>query len=192
MLRPCTIFGDMRLRFFPRPIRAAVIAILILASSSCAPTTAPTLFVPPTEAPQIVPATQPTATSTPTIVPTPILPTPTSTPPCTNNLTFTRDATIPDGTTVTAGQSIDKQWLVVNSGTCNWDSGYRLKLIGGNAMGAAAEQALYPARAGAQVTLRIIFTAPSAAGDYQGDWQAIAPDGTAFGDPVSIKITVSP
>ncbi len=192
-LRPYIIFGDMRHRFFPRSNRIAVISILILALSSCAPTSTPTPFVAPTEAPQLLQAAQPTAIiSTPTIVPTPILPTPTSTPPCTNNLTFDRDVTIQDGTTVTPNQSIDKRWLVTNSGTCNWDSSYHLKLIGGDAMGAAAEQALYPARAGAQVTLRIIFAAPSTAGDYQGDWQAIAPDGTAFGDDVSIKISVSP
>lgn len=191
-MSPLQFSGDMRLRFFSRSIRLAVISISILALSSCAPTSTPTLFVPPTEAPQLIPAAQPTANSTPTIVSTQIVVTPTVTPPCTNNLTFVKDVTIPDGTTVTPNQSIDKQWLVTNSGTCNWDSKYHLKLISGNAMGAANEQTLFPARAGAQVTLRIVFTALSTAGDYQSVWQAIAPDGTAFGDPVSIKISVSP
>ncbi len=182
----------MRLRFFPHSLRLAVIAIFILALSSCAPTSTPTFFVPPTEAPQLIPAIQPTIGITPTIAPTQIVVTPTATPPCTNNLTFVKDVTIPDGTTVTSSQSLDKQWLVTNSGTCNWDSDYHLKLIGGNAMGAAAEQVLYPARAGAQVTLRIVFTGPATAGDYQSVWQAVAPDGTAFGDEVSIKVSVSP
>lgn len=182
----------MRLRFFPRSLWPAITAIFILALSSCAQTSTPTFFVPPTEAPPLVLAAQPTTDLTPTVIPTQIVVIPTPTFACTNNLTFIKDVTIPDGTTVTPNQSIDKQWLVTNSGTCNWDSDYHLKLIGGNAMGAATEQVLFPARAGAQVTLRIVFTAPSTAGDYQSVWQAIAPDGTAFGDPVSIKISVSP
>ena len=57
-------------------------------------------------------------------------------------------------------------------------------------MGAPPVQALYPARGGTQAKLRILFTAPQAAGGYQSSWQAIAPDGTAFGIPVNIQITV--
>ncbi len=99
---------------------------------------------------------------------------------------------MPDGTSVTPGEKIDKQWLVTNVGTCNWDAAYRLKLISGDAMGAPAEQALYPARAGTQATLRIVFTAPQAAGNYVTVWQAVAPDGSAFGQTVTLQINVAP
>jgi hypothetical protein len=85
---------------------------------------------------------------------------------------------------------VDKQWLVTNSGTCNWDSKYRLKWVGGDPLGAAAEQALYPARAGTEVTLRILFTAPAEPGTYGSTWQAFDPDGIAFGDPVYVEIVV--
>ena len=77
----------------------------------------------------------------------------------------------------------------MNSGTCDWDSRYRLKLMDGSAM-EAAEQALYPARAGAQATLRILFTAPSDTGTYKSTWQAFGPGGDVFGDPVYIQIIV--
>lgn len=100
--------------------------------------------------------------------------------------------TVEDGTVVAPGARIDKQWLVTNSGTCSWDSRYRLKLIGGDALGAQTEQALYPARAGTQLTLQIIFTAPLEAGTYSSAWQAYGPAGDAFGDFVSINIIVSP
>jgi len=59
-------------------------------------------------------------------------------------------------------------------------------------MGAQIEQALYPARAGTQAKIRVLFTAPQDAGIYQSAWQAVAPDGTLFGDPFSINITVGP
>ena len=125
---------------------------------------------------------------TSTIVPTPtVIPTPT---PCTNGLTFVKDITVSDNTPFGPGQSVDKQWLVTNSGTCNWDSRYRLKLIDGPALGAATGQALYPARAGEQATLRILFTAPADTGTYTSTWQAFGPSGEAFGDTIYIQIVV--
>jgi hypothetical protein len=112
--------------------------------------------------------------------------------PCFNNLEFISDVTIPDGTTVSIGSTIDKQWVVNNSGSCNWDSGYRLKWISGDPMGANQEQFLYPARAGTEVTLRILFTAPAAEGTYESAWQAYGSNGIAFGDPIYMKIVVIP
>jgi hypothetical protein len=100
------------------------------------------------------------------------------------------DVTVPDGTVVLLGTSVDKQWKVTNSGTCNWDSTYRLKWVGGDPLGAATEQALYPARAGTQAILQIFFTAPNVAGTYGSTWQAFDPSGNAFGDTVYMEIVV--
>lgn len=180
-------------RFFTRPSLLAVLLTLIFASA-CAPQTTPTPFRPPT---QLAP-TQLLATTTPvpalfTSVPT----TPTATitvtvpGPCTNNLSFLDDITIEDNTSVLPNETIDKQWLVENSGTCNWDSTYRLKWIGGDPMGAEQEQMIFPAHAGAQVTLRILFTAPATEGPYESAWQAVDPNGNVFGDLIFIKIIVS-
>jgi hypothetical protein len=88
------------------------------------------------------------------------------------------------------GTKLDKQWLVQNNGDCNWDTRYRLRLISGDALGASAEQALYPARAGTQATLRILFTAPQVTGEYISEWQAYNADGIAFGKSFFIKIEV--
>ena len=110
--------------------------------------------------------------------------------PCTNDLTFVQDLTIPDDTVVPPTGSIDKQWLVVNSGSCDWDSSYRLKLVGGDPLSTSVEQSLYPARAGTQAALRILFTAPQEVGVYQSVWQAFAPDGSAFGSTIFMQIVV--
>jgi hypothetical protein len=115
---------------------------------------------------------------------------PTLTPTCTDNLTFVRDVTIPDGTVVAPGSLLDKQWLIQNSGDCNWDSGYHLRLISGNALGASTDQALYPARSGTQATERILFTAPQEAGEFISEWQAFNSNGIAFGESFFIKIVV--
>lgn len=115
---------------------------------------------------------------------------PTTTPSCSNNLLFIEDLTIPDGTLVTPGASIEKQWKVENNGTCNWDERYRVKLIAGVEMGAKVDQALYPARSGTQSTIRIVFTAPDEIGNYRSAWQAFSPEDLPFGDPFFIEIVV--
>ena len=130
-------------------------------------------------------------TEQPTEIPTTIWPAGlTPTPICTDNLVFIRDVTIPDGTLEAPGSTLYKQWLVQNSGDCNWDARYRLRLIFGDALGASTEQALYPARAGTQATLRILFTAPQEAGEYISEWQAFDANGIAFGESFFIKIEV--
>lgn len=174
------------------PSRQLILLFILLLTSSCDSQPAPTPFRPPTSIPpsQIVLTSTPLATITAEI-PTQIIIsiTPTSTI-CTNVLSFLDDVTVEDGTTFLPNDSIDKQWLIKNDGTCDWDSTYKLKWVGGDSMGANTEQPLYPARAGTQATLRILFTAPTTAGEYESIWQAVDSDGNFFGDVVIIKIIV--
>lgn len=179
------------LRFFLN--RQLILLTGIFALQACAPLPAPTPFRPPTS----VPPTQPLPTTTPVPALFTPLPTPTvtATPAagsCANDLAFLDDITVDDGTSFLPGAAIDKQWLVQNSGACHWDSTYRLKWVGGDPMGAAQEQFLYPARAGTQATLRVLFTAPAEAGSYESTWQAVDSNGNFFGDWISIKIVVAP
>lgn len=184
-------------RRLPR-IVSAFILILLWTLPAClppwgAPTAAPTFFRPPSglASPTTPPSDLSPAAPSPIVIPTETF-TPTPIPPCTDELTWLADLTFADDTTVLPGQSMDKQWLVQNSGACDWDARYRLRNINGETLGAPAEIPLYPARAGAQVTLRIVFTAPSASGTYRSEWQAVNPDGKVFGDTVYIQIVVGP
>ena len=183
------------LRLMPR--RYLLLFLLILISTSaCSSITTPTPFIPPTsQAPLIEPNL--------IIIPSPtndqvrIVPLPTIIPTidqtnCVNNLTFLEDLTIPDNSFISFGAAIDKQWRVENSGTCNWTSEYRLRHTGGASIGAPEEVALFPARSGTQAIIQITFTAPFEEGLYDSAWQAFDPDGLPFGDPVYIRIIVSP
>ena len=171
------------------------IYLILVSLSACSSIPTPTPFRPPTaQAPLIEPTfiIQPTkqvvvvqASPFPTILPT-VDPT-----DCFNNLRFINDITVPDNQFTTFGSTIDKQWLVENSGTCNWSSSYRLKHLGGATLGAPEEVMLYPARAGTQAAIQIIFTAPFTDGVYESAWQAFDPSGNAFGDPIYIRITVA-
>lgn len=111
-------------------------------------------------------------------------------PNCNDNLRFITDRTIPDGTVVAPNSSLDKQWEVENTGTCNWDERYHLRLVGGPDMSAQTIQALFPARAGSRAVLRIQMTAPAKSGSYQGAWRAYNASDKAFGDVVYIDIVV--
>jgi hypothetical protein len=98
-------------------------------------------FVPPTI------AASPPPTPTLSLAASPL---PTTTPACPDNQTYLTVLTVPDGTEVAAGSTIDKRWPVQNSGTCNWDERYHFKLLNGPAMGAPEDEALFPARAGSK------------------------------------------
>jgi hypothetical protein len=182
-----------RSRFVLRTGLSTAILILILASA-CSPAATPTPFMPPTApAPLIEPtfiiqSTQEIVVIQSTPVPT-IFPT-VNPADCSNDLSFLQDLTIPDNTATTFGLALDKQWLVENNGTCNWNADYRLRNIAGASLGAPAEIALYPARAGRQATIQILFTAPFAEGVYESGWQAVDPAGNSFGEPIYLRIVV--
>jgi hypothetical protein len=178
-------------------LRAGSLAVvlILLALSACSPASTPTPFRPPTIEPPLIEPTfilQPTKqvvviqpTPLPTVVPT------VNPQDCSNNLHFVDDVTVRDNSFITYGASVDKQWLVENNGTCNWNASYRLKHLGGAELGAPEEVMLYPARAGTQATIQIIFTAPFTDGVYESAWQAFDPKGNPFGDPIYIRITVA-
>ena len=112
---------------------------------------------------------------------------------CTDSLKYQADLTYPDDTIVKPGQALQKQWRILNDGTCDWDATYLLKLVEGYpALAAASPMALYPARAGTKFTLSVNFTAPSDTGTYKTVWQATNPQGVAFGEQIYMEIIVKP
>jgi hypothetical protein len=165
-----------RIPYYLTPI--FIISFLLSGCSSLFPTQP--VFVPPT----LAATSRAIQTPLPTTLPA------TPTPSCINNLAYISDLTLPDGTFVNPGESLDKRWQVENTGTCNWEEGYTLRLITGPEMGGVPEHHLYPARAGTEAVIRIIYTAPAEPGIYRSAWQAYDPNGQAFGDPIFIEIIV--
>ncbi len=178
----------MTLRLFLR--RNWILLFVLCFVQACAPAPAPSApFRPPSAAPPT--PLSPTATRVPPTPTTLALPTPTTEASvCENELTFLDDLAIADNSVFSPGETINKRWLAENSGTCNWDASYKLLWVGGERLGAAEEQALYPAKAGTQATLQIIFIAPEESGIYQTVWQAADADGNLFGDKVYMQIIV--
>jgi len=144
--------------------------------------------------------TIPISTQAPTpVVELQVVPVPTESPAslsaaptaiCSNDAEFLEDLTLPDGTLVLPGAALDKRWLILNRGGCDWGPEYRLVQIGDSRIQGPRELALYPAVAGGQATWQVPLVAPLEEGEYISRWQAQAPDGTPFGDEVYVLIVV--
>ena len=116
---------------------------------------------------------------------------PTQVANCTNDLDFIEDLSIPDGTQLAPSKAVLKEWKLRNSGTCNWNSEYSVRLTSGDALGVEPMLALIPARYGTEAVVSITFTTPSEPGRYSATWRAHGPDGEPFGEWFTIEIAVT-
>ncbi len=109
---------------------------------------------------------------------------------CNDAAQFLEDLTVPDGTEVQPGESIDKRWSVKNVGGCDWGPGYELVHIGSDPFEGPDLLALYPAKSGANAVWRVELLAPQEPGNYVSRWQARNPEGVVFGDVVYLLVIV--
>lgn len=139
---------------------------------------------------------RPTATPGTTPLP-PSTAAPITGPNCVNNAQFVADVTIPDGTTVVAGQPFEKRWRYRNTGTCTWNNSYRLVQITGSSITMNSQIVnLPPAVPNQEVEIRVTLTVNPGTplgSEVRADFELRAPDNTAFGsDPPYVRlITVS-
>ncbi len=108
---------------------------------------------------------------------------------CSLRADFVADVTIPDGTIVPASGPFVKTWRVKNSG-CAWDSGLTLVWASGEQMGAVSPALAPIAATGATVDLSVPMTAPATPGAHVGEWRLRAPNGSLFGDKLTVVINV--
>jgi len=104
---------------------------------------------------------------------------------------FVTDITVPDGTTVKAGQSFTKTWRLRNAGTCAWSAGYRLAFVGGEALGGTSVLLGKAVPPNGQTDISVTLKAPTANGTFKGDWRMHNASNVAFGSTVYVVITVS-
>lgn len=123
---------------------------------------------PPTSTPGGPPATNTSVPPTFTPLPTNTnQPTPTT--EC-DKAQFISDVTVPDGTSIVAGQAFTKTWRIKNIGTCTW-AGYSLVFDSGDSMGGVASSAIANTPPGGTVDISIDLTAPATLGNYRGYWR---------------------
>jgi len=112
------------------------------------------------------------------------------TPGC-YGLHFVLDVNIPDNTVMTPAQVFTKSWLVENSGTCDWQPGFKVVLIGGVAMGGSPFTVAQVVKPGGRIQVSIKMAAPTnQTGIVQGTWKMSDASETRFGDYMSVVIVV--
>lgn len=147
-------------------------------------------------APTMTPPASPTVTPTLSLLPTLPLstqavntPVVATTASC-NKLLYVSDVTVPDNTAVTPGQTFTKTWRVQNSGSCAWAVGYKLSLIGGDAIGGQTVTLTTSVAAGSSYDISVPMTAPSKAGKLTGSWRMSDAAGVYFGDTLTVVVVV--
>jgi hypothetical protein len=113
-----------------------------------------------------------------------------ATPSC-YRLRYVRDVTIPDNTPMTPAEVFTKTWLVENSGLCAWRSGFKLILVGGEAMGGSPFTVSQTTNPGDRIEVSIKMVAPpNETGVTQGTWRMSDENGTLFGDALTVVIDI--
>ncbi|GIK56346.1 MAG: SH3 domain-containing protein [Chloroflexi bacterium] len=117
---------------------------------------------------------------------------------CTNSAALVSDVSVPDGTQFAPNTGFNKIWRIKNTGTCTWDTSYKMVHAGGHLLGAVST--FFPLRDSVQpghtVDLTINMVSPDAPNTYQSDWKLQDAQGQFFGvgrnnSPFWVKIVVS-
>lgn len=162
----------------------------------------PTDTLAPTFTNTVPPTETPTNTSSPTITNTA-----TNTPiPC-NRAEFVSDITVNDGDDYFLNSSFTKTWRLMNTGSCDWTSSYRVVFVSGDQMGAPSSKKFTNniISNGSTVDISVNLTAPSTVGNYKSYFKLQDGNGNVFGigpngdtsfwveiDAVKINLIVTP
>ena len=90
---------------------------------------------------------------------------------CIDLFAFDGDVTIQDDAPFEPGAAVVKIWRLINTGSCNWNSGYSLTFLRGDQMGAPLSVPINRiVEPGGVIDVRVDMVAPEALGTYRGDW----------------------
>jgi len=138
-------------------------------------------------------ATLPTspATSTPLPTSTPLETNALSPTPSCYRLKYGGDVTIPDNTSMNPADVFTKTWRVQNSGLFAWRPGFKLVLVGGDAMGGSPFTLAQAVNPGDKIEVSVKMAAPTdQTGAITGAWRMTDENGTFFGDTLTVVITI--
>ncbi len=127
----------------------------------------------------------PTPTPAPTSTPAPP-------PACIDGLALVQHLNLDPSTSpqMNPGQKFTKSWRVKNTGTCTWNTGYKLVFAHGDRMGGNPVAVAREVQPGEAYDINLDLVAPLNAGTYQGFWQMQNASGQNFGERLSVRITV--
>ncbi|MBI9050812.1 MAG: hypothetical protein JEZ00_15435 [Anaerolineaceae bacterium] len=170
-------------------IHTAVVLTLTAEAASFSPTPQPTSTT--TLTPTPVPSQTPVQKSATLVSLNPVVTTSNNTANGCNDSVYVSDVTIPDGTTLAAGEAFTKTWSLKNTGSCNWEADYKLVFISGESMGANDTVIGTVVNTGFSGSVSVKMVAPSTDGTYYSYWRLADKAGNRFGGQVYVMIKVS-
>jgi len=105
-----------------------------------------------------------------------------------------KDETIPDGSTVVAGEKVMKTWLLQNTGKSYWPRGTKLVFVGGQLRPVDDEEPpMVPSAAPQEIVeVSVKLDVPPIPGRYVGYYRLChGPENTAFGTRVWVDVVVA-
>ena len=102
----------------------------------------------------------------------------------------------PDGAILAPGEYFWKTWTLLNTGTCAWNSSYKLIFWSGELMGGLISYELPEVLPNEQKDISIYLRAPETEGTFTGYWQFQTPWNANFGvgpskEPFYVQVVVS-
>ena len=107
-----------------------------------------------------------------------------------DNAVYLADITIPNNTSIAAGEVFTKTWSLQNTGTCAWTETYTVNYISGSSMSGVSTAIGQSVVSGGTVEVSVELTAPTTTGTYTGYWQMANASGTSFGASFFVLIVV--
>jgi tRNA A-37 threonylcarbamoyl transferase component Bud32 len=90
------------------------------------------------------------------------------------------------------GQAFTKRWVVLNSGTCPWRSGFAVAFVSGEQMGGPESLRAETVEAGGEWEIVVDLVAPATDGNHTGAWQFRDDAGNPLGEPLTVAVRVGP
>jgi hypothetical protein len=110
---------------------------------------------------------------------------------CTYDAALVAEPETPNGTEVAPGQPFLKTWQVLNSGTCFWEPGTRMRYVDGELTGIVEAVNLPITEPARTANVSIGFIAPDRPGTYASFWQLQMQDGTVIQTVFSVMVVVT-
>jgi len=154
-----------------------------------------------TDTPEPTETAIPSATSEALIVVTPALastptlggPTPLPIDPSTANgcynAALVADVTVPAGSSYKAGADFTKTWRLINTGTCDWTSDFKITHVGGSLFGSDTTKIRQRVPVGSTGDISLDMEAPNGlSGTVVSNWQMATDTGIFFGPVLTVSI----
>ena len=162
-----------------------------LAMPTATNTPEPTITPLPSNTPEPLIIATATLAATPTLSgPTPLPINPATANGC-YNAALVADVTIPAGTNFKPDDDFTKTWRLINTGTCDWTSDFKITYVSGDLFGSDTTKIRKRVGVGNSVDISLDMVAPSGlSGTVVSNWQMATDIGNLFGPVLTVSIVL--